>query len=135
MPEQPSDERFPRSARIRSPKTFERIFKQRIRSENRWIVLYAGTNEENLARLGLAVGRRFGNAVQRNRIKRLIREAFRRVRSELPGGSDWIVVPKPGAEPTVTELLQCFRELAASLSTRLPAPPPTALRREGGPGC
>ena len=44
-------------------------------------------------RLGLAVSRRAGNAVVRNRIKRVLREAFRLDREDLPPGLDVIVIP------------------------------------------
>ena len=45
-------------------------------------------------RLGLAVGRSVGGSVERNRVKRLLREAFRLHRAELPPGHDLVVVPK-----------------------------------------
>jgi len=50
-------------------------------------------NDRAFTRLGLAVGRRLGHAVCRNRIKRIIREAFRRERPGFPKGLDLVVVP------------------------------------------
>ena len=48
-------------------------------------------------KLGLAVSRRVGNAVARNRVKRLVREWFRRNRSGLPPATDWVVIARKGA--------------------------------------
>ncbi len=44
-------------------------------------------------RLGITIGRKAGRAVRRNRVRRLIREAFRAIRSELPPGLDVVVFP------------------------------------------
>jgi ribonuclease P protein component len=49
------------------------------------------------ARLGLTVSRKVGNAVQRNRAKRLIREWFREGGCSLPAGSDVVVIARAGA--------------------------------------
>ena len=52
---------------------------------------------EALPRLGVSVGRRVGGAVERNRVKRLLREAFWAVAPELPGGHDFVLVARPAA--------------------------------------
>ena len=56
------------------------------------------------ARLGLSISRRVGNAVLRNRWKRIIREVFRTRRSELPGGLDLVVRPRRGANPVFADV-------------------------------
>jgi ribonuclease P protein component len=48
-------------------------------------------------KLGLAVSRRVGNAVARNRVKRHVREWFRRNRHRLPPATDWVVIARKGA--------------------------------------
>ncbi len=50
-----------------------------------------------IPRLGVSVGRRVGGAVVRNRVKRLLREAFWAVAPELPGTYDYVVVARPEA--------------------------------------
>jgi ribonuclease P protein component len=62
-------------------------------------VLYAFPREEGAdgPRLGLSVSRRVGGAVDRNRVKRVLREAFWAEAERLPQGSDYVVVARPDA--------------------------------------
>jgi ribonuclease P protein component len=57
----------------------------------------ASGREEEGPRLGLSVSRRVGGAVDRNRVKRVLREAFWAEAERLPGGSDYVVVARPDA--------------------------------------
>lgn len=52
---------------------------------------------DRAVRLGITVSRRVGDAVRRNRVKRMVREAFRRRRATFPAGHDVVVVAKVGA--------------------------------------
>ena len=74
---------FPRRARIRSPLEFERILKQGARRTGQHFIVMTATETEDLARLGLVASRRAGNAPQRNRAKRLVREWFRARRGSM----------------------------------------------------
>lgn len=68
---------------------------------NRCLVLYAfPTSSASPARIGLSVPRKVGGAVTRNRVKRLLREAFRQAQGRLAAGYDVVVV----ARPAVSEL-------------------------------
>lgn len=67
-------------------------------------------------RLGVTVTRKVGNAVKRNRIKRLVREAFRKERRTLPGGFDMVWVAKRDATETTLEVVEKdMRWMAARL--------------------
>ena len=82
--------------------------------------MFAVPNGLESTRLGISVGRAYGSAVRRNRVKRLIREAFRRVRYQLPAGIDLIVVPRRGGdEPVVSDLQDSLRLLASRVHARL----------------
>ena len=74
-------------------------------------------------RIGLSVSSRVGGAVVRNRWKRLLREAFRLHRDELPAGVDFVAIPRPGCEPELGWISEALVRLAGQTAARLAKDP------------
>jgi ribonuclease P protein component len=91
----------PRSSsrgRLSRSAEFERVYRQGRATANRHLVLYTFPNPQaDRPRLGLSVSRKVGGAVERNRVKRLLREAFASAEGELTQGQDIVLVARPEA--------------------------------------
>jgi ribonuclease P protein component len=91
----------PRRRRLARSAEFERVYRHGRSKANRFLVLYAFPREESAddgPRLGLSVSRRVGGAVDRTRVKRVLREAFWQEAERLPNGADYVVVARPEAK-------------------------------------
>jgi ribonuclease P protein component len=114
-----TDERFLPQYRIRRAGDFRRAYARRSSVADQRIVVFGHLNGLAHPRLGVSASRRLGGAVVRNRWKRLLREAFRLSRSQLPPGIDLIVIPRPNMEPTLASLLDSLPRLAARVARKL----------------
>ena len=105
--------------RLRSSADFTEVYRQRTSVADGVLIVYGSKNTLSWPRLGLSVGRRVGNAVTRNRWKRVIREAFRLNAGELPQNLDLVVHPRPGVEPQLEMVGQSLRRLSKRVQRKL----------------
>lgn len=120
--------RFPRSLRIVKRSDFQRAYRVGARAKGASWVVVAASNGLEHPRLGLSVGRVcWRGAVQRNRVKRIAREAFRLERAALPAGFDLIVIPAvPKLDPELVATRAELVALATKAAARFRARAPTA---------
>jgi ribonuclease P protein component len=105
---------FPKSRRLRSRDEFRRIKKYGKKMTGHVLIFDVLIEKFPYRLLGISVSKRFGNAIRRNRFKRLIREAFRLQQYRLPLGLVIHVSPRPNAAmPTFQEVLEDFSILYA----------------------
>lgn len=90
-------EKFPKSARLRKRPEFLTLSRAGRKIHSAHFVIVSGKNDRGETRLGITVSSKVGNAVVRNRIKRCLREFFRRRRHELGAGLDFIVIARKSA--------------------------------------
>ncbi|KMY68613.1 hypothetical protein AAU61_02980 [Desulfocarbo indianensis] len=111
------DQRFPKSARLTKRPQYLALSRHGQRLSSAHFVFLWKKNGLAQSRLGITVTKRVANAVGRNRVKRLLREAFRLVprdRGLLPEGTDLVVIAKQGAP--LLGYAQVARELRQALS-------------------
>jgi len=90
-----ASERFSKARRVRRRDEYQRVFDLSLRAKGRYATVLVAPNDAGTTRLGIVASRKLGNAVYRNRAKRLIREIFRRSKIVGPGVSiDLVVIPR-----------------------------------------
>jgi ribonuclease P protein component len=97
------ESRFPSTMRLKRRKDFERVYRQGTIWKGPSFSLHVLTRGDG-KQLGIVIPRKWGSAVERNRVKRLLREAFRRNAHRLPSVA-LIVKPAPGCRNETVEAL------------------------------
>ncbi len=111
------EQSFRRHERVRKRKDYSRIYQKgaRLYSDSFLVLLLA--NDKGIRRLGITVGKRIGNSVKRNRIKRLLREFFRLHKDDLPADRDIVItVRKDVSARPLQEITRELEELLKNSS-------------------
>lgn len=116
-----ADRRFPRAARLRRQADFARVHAANVFAADDMLVIKGSLNDSTLTRIGISISRQVGNAVVRNRWKRLVREAFRHSSDQLPRGLDLVIRPRRGAQPERQAIERSLRRLTAKVAHKLAA--------------
>ena len=114
-----SESSFSRESRLRRQADFNRVHQANVFVADETLVIRAAANGAQPTRIGISVSRQVGNAVVRNRWKRLTREAFRLSQADLPAGLDLVVRPRRGAVAELSAIQRSLRQLVPRLARRL----------------
>jgi len=114
-----TDRSFPPTRRIRSRSDFAVFYTDNVHAADDVLVMLGRKNDLGRTRLGLAVSKKVGCAVERNRWKRRLREAFRHVQTELPVGLDIVLRPRKGAACDYHAMVRSIPRLAQRIERKL----------------
>lgn len=112
---------FPKKKRLVTNRQFEAVLAGNLRVSDKLLTLYMAENDCRYPRLGVSVAKSCGGAVVRNRLKRLLREAFRQSQDQIPSGFDYVLMISPrlaksgklaGSEKAIKQLT--FEQVKAS---------------------
>lgn len=107
--------KLPKQRILRKNKQFQGIYQHGKSYANRYMVLYVMPNANTETKVGFAAGKRLGNAVTRNRVKRLLRETYRLNQQQLKPGFDLLIV---GRKPIIDVKYKVVCKAFGDLCTR-----------------
>jgi ribonuclease P protein component len=108
-------QRLPKAARLRKRREFQKLSQAGAKLQSANFVVISGGNGGQECRLGITVSGKVGNSVTRNRIKRQVREFFRRRRADWQPGTDFLVIARKSAaglagRAVASELARAFAD-------------------------
>jgi ribonuclease P protein component len=110
---------LPKARRVRKRADFVRIQSVGARASTRhFLLLLERRAEEGPSRLGVVASRKIGGAVLRNRVKRLLREAFRKAPGLIPPRFDVVIIARPGAHELSQSAVESELQRAAGAIAR-----------------
>ncbi|MBS2029907.1 MAG: ribonuclease P protein component [Deltaproteobacteria bacterium] len=128
-------EGWPKSARLRKRREFLDVQGKGTKAQGQWLTALAKPGKRG-RRLGITVSTKVGNSVVRSRVKRWIREAFRKHQGFLPEGVEVVVIARPGTgEAGFAAIVKDLEKLGRALKAKLLARPNVMSKPapKGGP--
>lgn len=116
---------FRKHEHLLKPAQFQTVYDRRRSVSDSAMILYACENGLSYTRVGLSVSKKYGGAVQRNRLRRLYREAFRLCKEHLPTGLDLVLIPRTQQEPTLEDVRKSLVKLIKQAHKKLEKDKPT----------
>lgn len=106
---------FPATAHLRRGADFRRVYDRKCKAADGVLLIFVDRSPQTETRIGLSVSRKHGNAVVRNRLKRLLREAFRLSGERLPTGLDLVVIPLATDRASLPAYIESLTRLCRKL--------------------
>ena len=130
-----SGARLRRRERLRGAGRIDGLFASGRFARTRWLVARSAANGLDFSRLAAIAGRSVGGAAARNRFRRRARAAFRQLKADLPGGRDFLVLPRAGALEApwpdwFRDFSKALRQVAVDRPDNAPPPPRDDFRRQ-----
>jgi len=97
---------------LKQNRDFQRLYKRGGKAVSKNLIIYYRKNQEQGHRVGITVSKKVGSAVVRNKVKRRIKECFRKVEGKIPKPHDIVIVARPRcAESEFSDILKDLEKL------------------------